>query len=262
MNITPDQQRTTRVTAKRVLAATAAALSLVATAACGPDKTDNATGATTTASPSPTERLESMTGAIIIERAQQDFLKAATVKVTGHSTNDGHKIDFTVQTDDHGNCKGSLTTADLGTMQFLRTSGQTLAKPDVQALTKLDGPAVAGRMNDRWLRLAPGDTLTAISQLCERKTIPVFGDGTSSKQALNMGSTTVTGVKAVSILAVIPGAFTGHVSTETPARPLRVESEEQGVAMDFTDYGAPLDVTLPPADQITDLAAVKQDAGT
>ncbi|MQS16209.1 hypothetical protein F7Q99_29275 [Streptomyces kaniharaensis] len=268
MNTTPehpaDQRRSTSVTTKRALAATAAALALASVAACGPDKVDShVAGTAASASPSPTERLESMTGVIILERAQQDFLKAPTVKITGHLTTDGQKTDFTVQTDTQGNCKGSFTTAGQGTTQVLRTSGQTLVKPDAQALAKLTGPAAAELGKDRWLRLVPGDAMTTVTQVCDRKSIPVFGDGTRANQVVNSGTTTVNGVKVVEILAIThdEGGFTGHVSTETPARPVRVESKEQDVAMDFADYGTPLDAALPPADQIIDLAALKKSAG-
>ncbi|MCG6498783.1 hypothetical protein [Kitasatospora sp. A2-31] len=250
---------------KRVVAAAAAVLALGPATGCDGGVDDAKSAAPPVTSPS-TERLESMTGVVILDRAHGEFLKAASVKLTGTVTDKARTTaTFTVSVKATGDCTGFLELDGNGRAELLRASGQTLVKPSSKALAEYFGLPTTEFRADRWIRLAKSEASDALpSGMCDLKTVPLFGDGDWSKTVNSEGTETVNGRKVVTVFASTPedGAYLGYVATDGPARPARIKSfhsegHDIGLTVDFSDYDAPVAVTLPPADQITDPAATR-----
>ncbi|WP_395292481.1 hypothetical protein ACF9IK_01970 [Kitasatospora hibisci] len=250
---------------KRAVAAAATVLALGPITGCGGGGggDDAKAAAQPVASPS-AERLESMTGPVILDRAHGEFLKAASVKLTGTVADKARTTaSFTVSVKASGDCTGSVELVGDGRAELLRASGQTLVKPSSKALAEFFGLPTAEFRADRWIRLAKSEAPGAVaSGMCDLKAIPVFGDGDWSKTVTSEGTKTVNGRKVVSVFTMTPedGGYFGYVATDGPARPARIESfhsegHDLGLTVDFSDYDAPVTATLPPADQITDPAA-------
>ncbi|MFJ9948211.1 hypothetical protein [Kitasatospora sp. NPDC091207] len=218
-----------------------------------------ADGAVPTVTASPHERLESMTGAILLETAQAEFREASSVTMTGFALKDGHRATFAVSADRAGGCTVTSTQEGQGPSRVVRVRGETFIRMDPQAFALEWGAATASRFGGRWVRLPPGRTLDDVGGFCDLTKIPVVGTADPAEQALSGGGLSVGGTKTVSFLVTGPDnpPFLGYVATEGPPRPVRVETQAYDFQVDFSDYGLPVQVTAPPADQVVDLAALE-----
>lgn len=205
-----------------------------------------------------------MSAGTVLEKGHREFSQATSVKITGSEVDSGQKMTFVVSAAAGGDCTGTFDFGDQGKADLLRSGGQTLFREDDRLLAKLGGDKAVAAGKGRWLRINSGDDLQTVTTFCDLKSTPVFGDGDWYKQVASGGFTTVDGRKAASITATssTDGSFDGYVATDGPARPLRVESPHvggsaDGTTMDFSDYDAPVSVSLPAADQIIDLDALK-----
>ncbi|MFD7903370.1 hypothetical protein ACFV4G_14095 [Kitasatospora sp. NPDC059747] len=206
-----------------------------------------------------------MSAGTVLEQGHKQFAQAASVKITGSESDSGQKMTFAVSAAAGGDCTGSFDFGDQGKAELLRSGGQTLFKEDERLLARLGGDKAVAAGKDHWLRIKDGDDLQTVTTFCDLKSTPVFGDGDWYKDVVSEGTATVDGRKAAGILATSSkdGSFEGYVATDGPARPLRVESphvggSSDGTTMDFSDYDAPVTVSLPPADRIIDLDSLKQ----
>ncbi|MEE1789059.1 hypothetical protein PUR71_40085 [Streptomyces sp. SP17BM10] len=248
---------------KRAAVGAGVLAALVALAGCGDGgKTGGAAGS----SPSATaERLESATGGTILAEGHKVFSKAASVKITGSEVESGDRTAFVLSVAENGDCAGTFDFGDSGRLEVLLGHGQTLFKEDDRLLSKAGGDKAVALGRGRWLRVKPGDAQEKVTSFCDLKSTPVFGDGDWYRQVLSEGTTTVNGRKVVSIMSISQanGSFDGYVATDGPAHPVRVETSRidgttDGLTMDFSDYDAPVTVSLPAADQIIDLDSLRQ----
>ncbi|MFJ9611246.1 hypothetical protein ACIRS1_33400 [Kitasatospora sp. NPDC101176] len=250
---------------KRVAVAGVVVVALGAVAACGGGDTAGSAASASPSASASAERLESATGGTILEKAHKEFAQAKSVKITGSSVEGGQKVAFTASAAANGDCAGTFDFGADGKAEILRTAGQTLVKEDAALLAKLTGAAGAELGKGRWIRAKAGDDLSVVGAFCDLKGTPVFGDGDWYKLVNSDGAQTVNGQKTVAIFSGSQdgGSYRGYVAVEGPARPVRVESMRlegatDGVTMDFSDYDAPVTVTMPPADQIIDLSTIKK----
>ncbi|MFB7475244.1 hypothetical protein [Kitasatospora sp. NPDC056184] len=248
---------------RRAAVAAGLALSLVlALAAAGARAGDSRAGAGgDTAAASPGERLESMTGPILLETAQAEFRKAASVTMTGFALKDGRRAVFTVSADREGHCTVSSTEEGQGPSLVLRVLDETFVRMDPQACAREWGAATASKFDGRWIRLPPDRALDDIGAFCDLTTVPVVGAPDPAGQALSGGGLSVGGTRTMSFLVTSPDdpPFLGYVATQGPPRPVRVETQAYDFQVDFGDYDKPVAVTAPPADQVVDLAALTEN---
>ncbi|MER7755672.1 hypothetical protein [Kitasatospora sp. NPDC097643] len=250
---------------KRAAVTGAVLLSIATVAGCGGDGKESKAAATGSATTSPDlDRLESATGTTIVEKARGELMKAKSVKITGTESDGAEKASFEVSATPNGDCTGFIGQSGEGKVGLLRISGQTLIKNDAKLLSKFG--EVAEPLRSRWVRVKSQDILDGVSGICDFKRLPVFGDGTKPGEAGNDGAKTVNGQKVVGLFVASKqdGAYKGYVATEG-ARPVRIESfqSEDGkreLAMDFSDYDAPVTIAAPPADQIVDEDELKKTA--
>ncbi|MEU8511941.1 hypothetical protein AB0C76_10175 [Kitasatospora sp. NPDC048722] len=248
---------------KRAAAVAGILATLTGLAGCGDGgKTGGAAQPSASAT---TERLESATGGTILAEGHKVFSKAASVKITGSEVESGDKTAFVLSVADNGDCAGTFDFGDSGRLDVLISHGQTLFKEDDRLLAKAGGDKAVGAGRGRWLRVKPGDAQEKVTSFCDLKSTPVFGNGDWYENVLSEGTTTVNGQKVVSILSISQanGTFDGYVATDGPAHPVRIETSRidgntDGLTMDFSDYDAPVTVSLPSADQIIDLDSLKQ----
>ncbi|MFD0351314.1 hypothetical protein ACFQ0M_45315 [Kitasatospora aburaviensis] len=207
---------------KRAVVAAAAVLALGSVTGCGGDGDDTKAAAQPTTSPS-TERLESMTGTVILDRAHGEFLKAASVKLTGTVADKGRTTaTFTVSVKASGGCTGFVELGGDGRAELLRASGQTLVKPSSKALAEYFGLATAEFRADRWIRLAKSESVASVtSGMCDLKAVPVFGDGDWSKMVNSDGTKTVNGRKVVSVFTSTPEEGPTSVTSRRTERRVR-----------------------------------------
>ncbi|WP_380282555.1 hypothetical protein [Kitasatospora purpeofusca] len=213
-----------------------------------------------TATASPHERLESMTGVLLLETARAEFRKAASVTMTGFALKDGRRATFTVSADRKGRCTGTTTEEGQGPSRIVRVRDETFVRMDPQAFAREWGAATASRFDGRWVRLPPGRTLDDVGGFCDLTTVPVVGTADPAEQALSGGGLSVGGTRSVSFLVMSPDnpPFMGYIATQGPPRPVRVETQAYDFQVDFSAYDMPVPVTAPPADQVVDLAALAE----
>ncbi|MFF7458495.1 hypothetical protein [Kitasatospora sp. NPDC008115] len=255
---------TITVNANRAAVAALVALSLALTVA-GCD--DGGEGGAAAASPSPssaspTERVESMTGMILLKKSREAFGKVSSVTMTGFTVEDGVKSTVKVSADRQGNCTGTLDIEGKGGLELLRGSGTLLVKMSAQLLTTTHDAATAELYKGRYFRIAPGSEYAGMAEVCDLATVPGVGGEASGWDAQSGEPGTIGSRRAMSVLVVSKeeGPHTIHVPVEGPLLPLRIEagwtgtgSEAVDEAIDFSDYDVPVTVTVPPADQILDL---------
>ncbi|MGW4892306.1 hypothetical protein ACWEQL_08560 [Kitasatospora sp. NPDC004240] len=221
---------------------------------CGGGEADGKAAAPSVApTASPTERLESATGDVILQKAREDFKKAGSVKLTGFTVEDDTKSTYKVSADRQGNCAGSIVIEGRGSLELVQGKGQTFLKFDEQLLTSVSGPAAA-QHKGRWVKIGKDDAFESFAQFCDLGMVPLFGDGSPGEQFTSAGTETIDGRKTVLVDGFSgEGTFTGYVQTEGPALPIRIESLDKNIRTEFSEYGAPVTVTLPPYDQVIDL---------
>ncbi|MFE2727313.1 hypothetical protein [Kitasatospora sp. NPDC059327] len=246
---------------KVAVVAAGLSLSLVLAAAVrvgGGRSVDGVVDTLPTVTASPGERLESMTGVLLLEAARAEFRKVASVTMTGFALKDGHRATFAVSADRAGHCTAITIQEGQGPSRILRVRGETFVKMDPQAFAAEWGAATASRFGGRWVRLPPGQLLEDVGGFCDLATVPVVGAAAQAEQALSAGGMSVGGRRAVSFLVADPDnpPFLGYLAAEGPPRPVRVETQAYDFQVDFDGYDRPVLVTAPPADQVVDLAAL------
>ncbi|MGW4896789.1 hypothetical protein ACWEQL_31705 [Kitasatospora sp. NPDC004240] len=239
-------------------------LAITATACGGDDgaaaKPTGAAAPTTT--PSPTERLESMTGVIVLETARAEFRKVASVTMTGFAVKDGLRATFTVSADRSGNCAATTIQEGQGPSQAVGVQGETFIRLDPQSFADSWGAATAEKFRGRWFRMPRGQALDDVAGFCDLARVPIVGAAEADEQAISDGVRSVRGRRSVGVSFTSPETppFLGYIAAEGPPRPVRVKSQAEDFQVDFTDYDKPVTVTAPPADQIVDVAALLEHA--
>ncbi|MER7707675.1 hypothetical protein ABTX81_32840 [Kitasatospora sp. NPDC097605] len=213
-----------------------------------------------TATAGPDERLESMTGPLLLETAQAEFRKAASVTMTGFALKDEHRATFTVSADREGNCTATTIQEGQGPSRIARVQGETFVRMDPQAFAREWGEAIASRFGGRWVRLPAGRTLDGVGGFCDLTTVPVVGTTAPATQTLSGAGESVGGTRSMSFLVTSPDEppFIAYIAKQGPPRPVRVETQAYDFQVDFSAYDLPVFVTAPPADQVVDLAALTE----
>ncbi|MFD4906838.1 hypothetical protein [Kitasatospora purpeofusca] len=249
--------------ANRAVVAALAALGLALTATACDDAKDStaAAAASSPASPSPTERVASMTGKRLLDKGREAFGRVSSVRMTGFAVEeeDGRRTDIQVAADRKGQCVAKVEVESKGQFELVRTEGRTLFRPTAATFTALRGPAVAERYKDRWFAISPKSEYASLGGVCDLVWTVPFGEPDSSWNTLS-GAPGTVGSRAsmsVELSSKDEGVLTAHLAAEGAMVPLRVEDgwgEAAGktMAFDFADFDVPVVLPVLAAGSVVD----------
>jgi hypothetical protein len=249
----------------RVLLAVSAA-ALVA-AACSDDSSPDAAGTPSSSAPSPAASSSgSSSGAIaalpateIVTRAKAAFKAATSVHVTGGGTSgqDAFKVDMRYTADG----KASGTVDNGGQTVELRRVGQVVyIKASKAFWSSAGGTKAATLFGDKYVKAPVSDQRVAsIVSLTDKGSF--IDSALATTGAITKGATkTVNGSPAIALsIKDSTGGSTLYVATSGQPLPLEALPQSGGTdtgKVDFLDYGAPVDVQVPPAAQTVDVNAL------
>jgi hypothetical protein len=139
---------------------------------------------------------------------------------------------------------------------LLRSSETTWLKPDAAFARAEFGPAAAAMLTGKYLKGPTGDPhFTDFSfptaddsqgDLCQFGVNLLTIATKDDEQAQKLGTTTIRGIPAVEVQPVGKGSSLAFITTE--GTPCLIEAGDQP-GVEFTDYGKPVVVALPPDSQ-------------
>jgi hypothetical protein len=219
-------------------------------------------------SPSPSANLDSMTAAEVESAAQKAMAGLKSLRVAGTMTSDNQKITLDLSADKAKNCVGTVTIADMGSLEIRHTAAGTWIKPDQafwKSVAAQQGKPQAGAMaaeifKGRYLTGGPDDAdmkeMTSMCDIIEG----IANDDSAPTDATKVGTQTINGIKALGVKDTSDGTTsTGYVAEEGKPYLLRLVKEgAEGGQLDLSDFDKPLDIQAPPADQVIDMSMFKK----
>jgi len=183
------------------------------------------------------------------------------VKVSGTVTSEGQEVTIDVQTNDKGDCTGSIGVGG-GTAELLGTGGDIWFKPD-EAFWKASAGDSADQIlaivGDKWVVVPSGDD--GFSQFCDIddlldqlvKSEKDEGDKYSKKDTED-----VDGDEAVPVVHTSgddDGTSVGYVLVDEPHYLVKVEKTDGDDTgkVTFSEFDEKFEVTAPAEDDIVDL---------
>ncbi|OKJ17277.1 hypothetical protein [Kitasatospora sp. CB01950] len=230
--------------------------------------------------------LAGLSGQEILAKTKAAGDKAPSVRMTFRMEQGGSTDLITASVARSGDCATEIAGGDpveegaSGQLQQIH-----IVRKGEQSWMKMESSRSTGGAADKWMT-GRGRSADQMNSYCELAlTMPqTLGDMAGANRTgewISEGSTRINGVPAVILrfvagdpadeLALVPEADTGSamriaVATEGEPYLLRAELTVRGdkATILFRDYGAPVTVTPPPADQVQDLGddpADSEDAG-
>jgi hypothetical protein len=237
----------------RSIAACSLAL-LALSAGCGTSGSDSA--GVGSSSPTPTDNgVAALPASQILSRAQAALKSAPSVHLKGSTVSEGARLRIDLRASD----KGGRATIAQGAQSFevLRIGTTVYIKADADfwraqtrnaaAAELLKGKYLKGSMSDA--KLASIAELTEVDKFAAVLLKP---NGTVRKGQ----QTTIHGIQAIALNVSGQDGGRLYVATRDQPYPLQITSTstaEPGT-IDFLDYGAPITLTPPPAEQVVDTA--------
>ncbi|MFH8723951.1 hypothetical protein [Streptomyces termitum] len=219
---------------------------------------------------------EGLTAAQIADRAVIATRAADSLRMTGRIVTDGQtlRVDFSV--DSRGSCKGLIQVGG-GTAELRRLDGIVYMKGDSafwrssmasQGVPEAQIAPTVELVRGRWIKIAPGQAGSDdLSGVCD---IGSLLTGLDRDRAARRGLTRgpddeIAGTPVATLVAHRPGAVTTTLSVAAEGTPyllriVRTGGSEPG-SLALSDFGRPVKVTAPPADQTLDLSRL-DDTGT
>jgi hypothetical protein len=155
-----------------------------------------------------------------------------------------------------GDCSGTMTVKG-GVAQILSVDGTSYLKGDEAFWTANAGPqaqAVIDMLGDKWLKSGGSDA--QLAELCD---LDKFLEGMDEDEGTGDAKgevSEINGVDAIEITSEKDGATT-HAWVAVDGKHYIVKLETEGGdepgTMTFSDFDKELDLTAPPADEVTDL---------
>ncbi|MEV1009224.1 hypothetical protein [Streptomyces sp. NPDC049881] len=163
-----------------------------------------------------------------------------------------------VRSDDETNCAGTMTNTAQGTVEVVRTDGDTWMRPDREAweyLVDISGGVYEDETIDllsgRYLYLPPDDPAASTAEVCDFEyVLDLLSEMTRGPLELG-GTTTYQGVPARTVHPV--GAL-GSVLVAAEGEPYLLQVRAPGTEASFSEFGAPVDVVPPPDELVLDIA--------
>ncbi|KRV47102.1 hypothetical protein AQ490_10150 [Wenjunlia vitaminophila] len=213
--------------------------------------------------------VEKLTASEIVDKAMDAMEQASAFRVTG--TGD-ESVAMELALDDSGNCQGTVGKEGAET-KLASKDGKIWLKPNGpfwDMFAGADADAAKTVVGDRYLLLSEGqDGYSDIAETCTLSELTEsFTSGGDDLDATNKGEVSeVNGVPAVEVSYEAPDETgTMWVSTVGKPYPLKIvlENDSKPGAITFSDYDKPVQVQIPPDDQVLDMAQLEElaTAGT
>lgn len=223
-------------------------------------KSGNAGPGTPTTTPTPTltdNGVAALPASDILTKAMAALRAASSVHIKGEVTDEGKPIGLDLAVTDKKDGVGTLTMAGQS-VELTKIGTDVYMKADAGFWKQF-----AGAQGDVIATLLQGKYLKASATDAEFRSLAVFFDLVAAidlKGEATKGETkTINGITAIALTQKdSTSAGTLWVATQGEPYPLRLEGPKGEGAIDFTDYGKPVDIKTPPADQVIDVAKLKQ----
>ena len=192
--------------------------------------------------------------------ASKDAMKGLdAVKVSGTIKNDGNEVSLDIQTNDKGECTGSVGIGG-GKAEILGADGSIWFKPD-EAFWRTSASSAAdqiiGVVGDKWVVAPNGgdgfDEFCDIDKLLDQ----MLSTGKDDSSTYEKGDAKkIDGVEAVPISHEGDnGSSIGYVRVDDPHYLVKIEKTdgEDGGAVTFSEFNEKVDVEAPAPDDVIDL---------
>jgi hypothetical protein len=193
--------------------------------------------------------LASLDASGIAADAAVSLKDVSSIHLTGQSTISGQ----TTETDiivAGSSCEGTIARPGEGSFEIVRIGPTAWIKPDarLRAWAAAEGAPLGQVPAGLYVKTSSSSqSVASLNSVCDQDRLAASLDWTNG--AAKGPLTTVGGERALE-LTDLGYEGTMYVSTTSPIRLLRVQ--DQGSYVDFTDYGAPVAVTAPPAIETVD----------
>lgn len=239
----------------RLLVGTAVAVATALSAACASSDTPGSGSAASTSPKLTSNGVANLSANEILAKAQAALPKARTVHVSGGGTDDGEDFQLDVRIKGTEGGRGTLNF-NKQKVEIIRIGQTGYLKADQAFWTTRLGNAQVGKLlNGKYLKgPATDDNL---------KSLMNFTDMTSlAKEMLDPDGTITKGerktIRGIEAIGLVDGSADGgilYVATQGEPYPLQLaagaKSGSSG-ALDFLDYGEPVELTAPPEAQVID----------
>lgn len=201
----------------------------------------------------------------IAKRVTRAINKNSTVHVKGAVSGDGQTVTFDVNNRNlvDGRC---TLTANGQTVEVIRIGGNDYAKADAKFWTALGPPALrsnaaATQAAGKYVKASAASSQFAILTKFLYIAQVVWDELAEEPAVVKGGSQVVNGVPTITITSPELGKI--YIATRGEPYVIRVEAPG-GVSTgftDFSDYRKPVEIDVPPADQVIDISALKTTGG-
>ncbi|ARP70077.1 hypothetical protein LK07_10075 [Streptomyces pluripotens] len=252
---------------------------VVSLAGCGSDASSDAAKTTATAtvsaSPTPTASkapgIETKSADEIVRRAKAELLVTPSLTMTFDGTDGGDPMTGHLSADRKGDCVGEMGMGTHGHFEIIENSRTLWMKPDAAMWAfisgKKDAAGVAELFKGRYLKGSANDkSLKDMAGFCDLGSMTKEIVKSDSAEKLSKGPlTTLNGVKAIVVHSVgSDGAGDVYVATEGTPRFLKFQQTKgkDPITVTFSDFGKPVTVQPPAAENVIDMSKLAELGGS
>ncbi|MFE7775020.1 hypothetical protein ACFU5O_14170 [Streptomyces sp. NPDC057445] len=212
--------------------------------------------------------IESQSARQISERAEEAVRSATSVHITAKGDLDGAAPsgELDLRLDREGNCTGSVSMGDEGSVEIIKRGETVWVKPD-EAFWKNQlpgaGEEAAEIVKGRYLRGTTDDAmLSGLAEVCDLDAfLDSVSDARGAQVPLTKGrKTKVDGVDVIPVTGKHEGrTATMYVATEGKPYPVRLNATGPGskkATVVLSDYDKPVPSATPPADRSVDISSL------
>lgn len=180
-----------------------------------------------------------------------------SIRLTGTMSNKGQQVELDLQSSADGRCVGTYGFSG-GVAEVRATEDGAWMRPDAaiwKAFSGGDAGKVADFVGDKWVVLDDPQ----LEQMCDFSSVmdSLLSDAGPDRKYTEDGSTDVDGAESFRIKSSGPdGPTYGYVQADSPHYLLRTERPDGDApaTMTFSEFDAEVDVDVPAAEDIIDLA--------
>jgi hypothetical protein len=189
----------------------------------------------------------------IVDAATKAMGELDSLRISGEMSSEDQVGTIDIQLSNDGNCTGSLSFDQSGTIEILGVDGDRWFKGD-EAFWSNTGIPDTSAVLDKWVVDAEGD----FGEFCSvDEFVGGLFEDESDEEYTVTGTESVDGDDAVVIEQddAEDGVSTGYVLVDDPHYMVKIEKEgDEGGSVTFTDFNEEFEVTAPSADEVVDLS--------
>ncbi|GAA4703321.1 hypothetical protein [Nocardioides conyzicola] len=199
-------------------------------------------------------------GQEIADASKAAMGKLDSVKVSGKITTGGQEVSIDVQTNDGGDCTGSIGVGD-GTAELLGVDGTTWFKPDEafwRASAGDNADQIISVVGDKWVVVpASGDGFDQFCDIDDLLDELISSDKEAGEKYTAKDTEKVEGAEAVPVehTSKDDGTSVGYVRVDDPHYLVKIEKtdgDDNGSVV-FSEFDEKFDVEAPAEDDTIDL---------